>query len=119
MLRFHQILRPNQSFQLFSTLLSYSSNPPLLKDDSKLLLFPVVGRPFANTICMILVIIRMKVLAEKRKELSQTIASLIGSIRTRRVMLSEVSGKLTEHPELEVAGEVKDLKRAVNGRIRN
>ena len=31
---------------------------------------------------MILVIIRMKVLSEKRMELSQTIASLIGSIRT-------------------------------------
>ncbi len=45
---------------------------------------PVVGRPFANTICMVLIIIRMKVLAEKRKELSQTIASLIGSIRTEK-----------------------------------
>jgi len=33
---------------------------------------------------MILVFIRMKVLAEKRKELSQTIASLIGSIRTEK-----------------------------------
>jgi len=33
---------------------------------------------------MILVIIRMKVLAEKRKELSQTIASLIGSLRTEK-----------------------------------
>ena len=33
---------------------------------------------------MILVIIRMKVLAEKRKELSQTIASLIGSIRREK-----------------------------------
>jgi len=33
---------------------------------------------------MILFIIRMKVLAEKRKELSQTIASLIGSIRTEK-----------------------------------
>jgi len=31
---------------------------------------------------VILVIIRMKVLAEKRKELSQTIVSLIGSLRT-------------------------------------
>jgi len=31
---------------------------------------------------MILVIVRMEVLSEKRKELSQTIASLIGSIRT-------------------------------------
>jgi quinol monooxygenase YgiN len=33
---------------------------------------------------MILVIIRMKILAEKRKELSQTIALLIGSIRTEK-----------------------------------
>ena len=33
---------------------------------------------------MILVIMRMKVLSEKRKELSQTIASLIGSIRTEK-----------------------------------
>jgi quinol monooxygenase YgiN len=47
-------------------------------------LSPVVGRPFADTIFMILVTIRMKVLAEKRKELSQTIASLIGSIRTEK-----------------------------------
>jgi quinol monooxygenase YgiN len=47
-------------------------------------LSPVVGMPLANTICMILVIIRMKVLAEKRKELSQTIASLIGSLRTEK-----------------------------------
>ena len=42
----------------------------------------MVGRPYANTISVILVIIRMKVLAEKRKELSQTIVSLIGSLRT-------------------------------------
>jgi quinol monooxygenase YgiN len=33
---------------------------------------------------MILVIIRMKVFAEKRKELSQTIVSLIGSLRTEK-----------------------------------
>ena len=33
---------------------------------------------------MILVIIRMRVLEEKRKELSQTISSLIGSIRTEK-----------------------------------
>ena len=33
---------------------------------------------------MILVIVRMEVLSEKRKELSQTIASLIGSIRTEK-----------------------------------
>jgi quinol monooxygenase YgiN len=46
--------------------------------------FPVLGNPFAITVSMILVIIRMKVLAEKRKELSQTIASLIGSVRTEK-----------------------------------
>ena len=33
---------------------------------------------------MILVIIRMRILSEKRKEVSQTIASLIGSIRTEK-----------------------------------
>ena len=33
---------------------------------------------------MVLVIIRMKVLSEKRMELSQTIASLIGSIRAEK-----------------------------------
>jgi heme-degrading monooxygenase HmoA len=33
---------------------------------------------------MILVIIRMKVRAEKRKELSQTIALLMGSLRTEK-----------------------------------
>ena len=44
-------------------------------------LSPIVGRPFANMISMILVIIRMRVLDEKRMELSQTISSLIGSIR--------------------------------------
>ena len=33
---------------------------------------------------MILLILRMEVLSEKRKELSQTVASLIGSIRTEK-----------------------------------
>jgi hypothetical protein len=47
-------------------------------------LSPVVGSPFANKIFMILVIIRMRVLAEKRKELSQTIATRIGPIRTEK-----------------------------------
>jgi len=44
----------------------------------------IVGRPFALTVRMVLIIIRMKVLPEKRMELSQTIASLIGSIRTEK-----------------------------------
>ena len=47
-------------------------------------LSPVVGRLFADTICMNLVIIRMKVLAEKRKELSQTITLLICSLRAEK-----------------------------------
>ena len=41
----------------------------------------VVGRQLAFTLFMILAIIRMKVLSEKRMELSQTIISLTGSIR--------------------------------------
>ena len=45
---------------------------------------PVVGHPFAITVFMILVIIRMKVLSKKRVELSQTIALLIGSIRAEK-----------------------------------
>jgi quinol monooxygenase YgiN len=47
-------------------------------------LSPAVGLPLADTICMILFIIRMKVLAEKRKELCQTMALLIGSLRTEK-----------------------------------
>ena len=47
-------------------------------------LSPVVGRPFAFAIFMILVIIRMEVLSEKRMELSQTINLLVGSIRTEK-----------------------------------
>jgi quinol monooxygenase YgiN len=46
--------------------------------------FTIVGRPVADTICMILAIIRMKVLPGKREELSQTIVSLIGSLRTEK-----------------------------------
>jgi quinol monooxygenase YgiN len=47
-------------------------------------LFSAIGRPFAITIRMILVITRMKVLSEKRVELSQTIASLSVSIRMEK-----------------------------------
>jgi len=46
--------------------------------------FQVVGNQFAVTLSMILVIIRMEVVSAKRMELSQTIASLIGSIRTEK-----------------------------------
>ena len=65
-------------------LLYYSSNPLLSKDDSKLLIFPAVGKSFANTICMTLVIIPMEVLSEKRMELSQRIDSFSVSIRLEK-----------------------------------
>jgi hypothetical protein len=45
-----------QIVSTFSTVLFWQSNPSLLKDDFKLLIFPGVGRPFANTIFVILVI---------------------------------------------------------------
>jgi len=47
-------------------------------------LSPVVGLPLATRSCMILVTIRMKVLAEKRLELSQTISLLMGPLRTEK-----------------------------------
>ena len=76
-------VRPNiegqQIVATFSTLPSYSCNPALLKIILTFCFFHILGRPLADTLCMILAIIRMKVLADKRKELSQTIALLIGS----------------------------------------
>ncbi len=51
---------------------------------SSLWFFQVVGKPFALTIFVILVIIRMKVLSEKRLELSQAIGSLISTIQTEK-----------------------------------
>ena len=77
-------MRSNKSFQASLLFSPIHLIPCYSKDDSKLLNFPVVGKPFAITTSMILVIIRMKVLSEKRKELSQTIASLIGFIRTEK-----------------------------------
>jgi hypothetical protein len=45
-LRFHQILRLNKSFHSFP-LLSCYFKPLLLKDDSKLFTFSLIGKPFA------------------------------------------------------------------------
>ena len=67
-----------------SPLLQYPSNLLLSNDDSKPLIFPVVGNPFAIITSMILLIIRMKVLSMKRMKLSQTITSLPGSIRLEK-----------------------------------
>ena len=67
---------------------------------------PVVGKTVANTICMILVIIRMKVLPEKRMELSQAIASLIGSIRTEKGCLRcEFCRSMEDENELHILEE--------------
>ncbi len=64
--------------------LPYESNSSLLKDDSKIQPFSGCWQAHCNYRCMILVIIQMTVLSEKRKELSQTITSLIGSIREEK-----------------------------------
>jgi quinol monooxygenase YgiN len=56
----------------------------LLNDKSKLVICPIVGRPFAITVFMILVITRMKAIPEKRMELSQTIASLSGCMKMEK-----------------------------------
>lgn len=44
----------------------------------------VYGMPLAQTYIMVLVIIHMKVSSKKRKELSQTITSLLSSIRAEK-----------------------------------
>jgi quinol monooxygenase YgiN len=55
---------------------------------------------------MIQVIIRMKVLSEKRKELSQAISSLIGSIRTEKgCMRCDFCQSIDEENELCLLGE--------------
>ena len=73
-----QILSPSPAF------LSHSSNPALIKENPEFLLYSGCWQPLCRYDCMILVIIRMKVLTAKRMELSQTIASLIGSIRSEK-----------------------------------
>jgi quinol monooxygenase YgiN len=77
-------LRANQSFQSSPRFPPIHLIPRYQRMIQASCLCPVVGLPLANTICMILVTIRMKVLAEKRKELCQTIALLIGSLRTEK-----------------------------------
>jgi len=63
-------MEAKQIVSYLSAVFSYSSKLLFLKKDTALLIFPAVGKSFANIICLILVIIRMKVLSEKRKELS-------------------------------------------------
>ena len=54
---------------------------------------------------MVLIIIRMKVLPEKRMELSQTIASLIGSIRTVMQKLRTFIQSTEDENKLYLLGE--------------
>jgi hypothetical protein len=72
-------IEANQIVSYFSAILFYQSKPLLLKDDSKLLFFSSCWQPICYyLLLMILIVIRMKVPSQKRMELSQTIASLIG-----------------------------------------
>jgi len=64
--------------------LSMWPNNLFLKDNYRRIAFFGFGRIVANTIFMILVTMQMEVLADKRKELSQTIALLIGSIKREK-----------------------------------
>ena len=78
-------MRPNESFHTSLLFSPIHLTHLLLKNNYNTSDFlQLVGKPFAITIFMILVIIRMKVLSEKRMELSQTIALLIVSIRTEK-----------------------------------
>jgi len=77
-------LRLNQSFPallLFSSIDLTGCYSLIIKNSASP---SVIGRPFAITISMILLIIRMKVHSEKRLELSQALASLSGSIRMEK-----------------------------------
>ena len=77
-------MRLNESFHTF-LLSSPIKLIPVIKGLIQASYFPAaIGRPFAFSIFMILVNIRMNVLSEKRMELSQTIASLSGSIRMEK-----------------------------------
>lgn len=72
---------------------------------------------------MVLLIIRMNVLPEKRMELSQTIASLIGSIRTEKGCRScDFSQSMEDENKLYLLGEwdtQENLKRHMkSGRFR-
>ena len=81
MLRYHQILRPNKSSHNFFAVLFYQSNQLFLKGDSTILIFFRLLAShllLRSTIRMPLVLIRMKVLSEKRMEFSQAVVSLIG-----------------------------------------
>jgi quinol monooxygenase YgiN len=68
---------------------------------------------------MILVIIRMKVLAEKRKELCQTIASLIGPLRTEKGCLRcDFSRSMEDENELCILEEW-DTQKNLNSHLKS
>jgi quinol monooxygenase YgiN len=68
---------------------------------------------------MVLILIRMKVLPEKRVELSQTIASLIGSIRTEKGCEScDFSRSMEDENKLYLLGEW-DTQENLRGHLRS
>lgn len=77
------MLRPQESFHSFPLLL-HSPNTLLLWDEHEFRFSSGCWQGNCYHIVMILIIIRMKVGSEKRMELSQTIASLSGSIRMEK-----------------------------------
>jgi quinol monooxygenase YgiN len=83
-LRVHHIVRPNESFHTSPLLppihLTNRYNSHFRLSD----FLSFVGNPIAITFPMVLLTLRMKVLLEKRMELSQTIALLTVSIRTEK-----------------------------------
>jgi quinol monooxygenase YgiN len=82
-------------------------------------LSPVVGLPLADTICMILFTIQMKVFAEKRKELCQTIALLIGSLRTEKgCRRCEFYGSMENENELCILQEW-DTRKNLNSHLKS
>ena len=83
-LRFRQILRPNKSFHRFPP--SFHINPSICYYIIiKIYAFlSANGRLFAIIMVMILLILQMDVLSEKRLELSQTIASLSESVKLKK-----------------------------------
>jgi len=77
-------LRPNKSFHIYLLPSLVDSNHCYYKIISIFLLSCGYWQAICYYVFMILLTIRMKVLSEKRMELSQTIASLSGSIRMEK-----------------------------------
>ena len=77
-------MRANQPFHTLPLLCPVNLTNCYYVSNPKYFRFAVVGRIVAFSSPMILITLQMKPFAERRKELSQTIALLVGSIRTEK-----------------------------------